>query len=102
VYGLAWSRDGKLLATAGGDETRVTRPGEVRLWNAATGEPVLQLTPPDRAAFAEELATAITSLVSKYHDEGAERGRDHRLIVAVHPSLKDDQPETTSPEGEEP
>lgn len=42
----------------------------------------------DRAAFAEELAAAVTSLVSKYHDEHAPRGRDHRVIVAVHPSLK--------------
>jgi len=64
--------------------------GEVRFATAA-----------DRAAFAEELAVAVTSLVSKYHDETAPRGRDHRVIVAVHPSLKDDQPETTAPEGEE-
>jgi DNA-binding transcriptional ArsR family regulator len=67
--------------------------GEIRFRSAA-----------DRAAFAEELATAVTSLVGKYHDEGAERGRDHRLIVAVHPSLKDDHPDertTTPPEGEE-
>ncbi|WP_409492037.1 winged helix-turn-helix domain-containing protein [Amycolatopsis sp. cmx-11-12] len=42
----------------------------------------------DRAAFAEELTVAITNLVSKYHDEGAEQGRDHRIVVAVHPSVK--------------
>lgn len=42
----------------------------------------------DRAAFAEELTVAITNLVSRYHDEGAERGRDHRIVVAVHPSVK--------------
>ena len=40
----------------------------------------------DRAAFAEELAAAVTSLVSKYHDENAPRGRDHRVVVAVHPT----------------
>src|ERR687891_686855 len=40
------------------------------------------------AAFAEELAVAVTSLVGKYHDEAAPRGRDHRIVVAVHPSLK--------------
>jgi DNA-binding transcriptional ArsR family regulator len=51
--------------------------GEVRFATAA-----------DRAAFAEELAGAVTALVSKYHDETAERGRDHRVIVAVHPSAK--------------
>ncbi|MFD1930121.1 MULTISPECIES: ArsR/SmtB family transcription factor [Nonomuraea] len=41
----------------------------------------------DRAAFAEELADAVTRLVSKYHDENAEGGRDHRIVVAVHPSV---------------
>jgi DNA-binding transcriptional ArsR family regulator len=41
----------------------------------------------DRAAFATELAEAVTALVGKYHDETAERGRDHRVIVALHPSV---------------
>ncbi|WP_214102813.1 ArsR/SmtB family transcription factor [Acrocarpospora catenulata] len=41
----------------------------------------------DRAAFADELATAVAALVSKYHDESAENGRDHRIVVAVHPSV---------------
>lgn len=45
----------------------------------------------DRAAFAEELAGAVTALVSKYHDQSAENGRDHRIIVAVHPSTKETQ-----------
>ena len=30
---------------------------------------------------------AVTSLVAKYHDERAETGRDHHLVVAVHPSV---------------
>ncbi|WIX99742.1 helix-turn-helix domain-containing protein [Amycolatopsis mongoliensis] len=50
--------------------------GEVRFASAA-----------DRAAFAEELATAVTTLVGKYHDETAEKGRRHRVVVAVHPSV---------------
>jgi DNA-binding transcriptional ArsR family regulator len=41
----------------------------------------------DRAAFAEELAGAVTALVSKYHDESAGGGRPHRVIVAVHPRI---------------
>ena len=53
------------------------RDGEVRFASAA-----------DRAAFAEELATAVTRLIGKYHDEHARGGRDHRVIVAVHPSVK--------------
>jgi hypothetical protein len=28
------------------------------------------------------------SLVGKYHDEAAAGGRDHRVIVAIHPSVK--------------
>jgi DNA-binding transcriptional ArsR family regulator len=51
--------------------------GEVRFASAA-----------DRAAFAEELSSTVAGLVAKYHDESAERGRDHRLIVAIHPSVK--------------
>jgi DNA-binding transcriptional ArsR family regulator len=51
--------------------------GQVRFASAA-----------DRAAFAEELATAVTALVGRYHDESADGGRDHRVIVAVHPAVK--------------
>ena len=57
----------------------------------------------DRAAFAEELGVAVTRLVDKYHDGGRDvpagsqadsqagsppSGRKHRLVVALHPSLK--------------
>jgi DNA-binding transcriptional ArsR family regulator len=52
--------------------------GEVRFASAA-----------DRAAFVQELAGAVTALVSKYHEESAEHGRDHRIVVAVHPSAKE-------------
>jgi DNA-binding transcriptional ArsR family regulator len=51
--------------------------GEVRFASAA-----------DRAAFAQELAGAVTALVGKYHDETAEGGREHRVVVAVHPSVR--------------
>ncbi|HEY4462842.1 MAG TPA: helix-turn-helix domain-containing protein [Streptosporangiaceae bacterium] len=44
-------------------------------------------SPADRTAFAQELTNVITALISKYHDEHAERGRDHRVIVAIHPSV---------------
>lgn len=50
--------------------------GEVRFASAA-----------DRAAFAEELAGFMTHLVAKYHDEQAEGGRPHRVVVALHPSV---------------
>jgi DNA-binding transcriptional ArsR family regulator len=44
----------------------------------------------DRAAFAEELAGAVTTLVGRYHDETAEGGRWHRLVVALHPTITRD------------
>ena len=42
-------------------------------------------SPTDRAAFSHELTEAITTLVSKYHDESAPGGRAHRLVVVAHP-----------------
>jgi DNA-binding transcriptional ArsR family regulator len=59
--------------------------GEVRFASAA-----------DRAAFAEELARSVTGLIAKYHDEQARGGREHRVLVAVHPSLKPEHPAVTS------
>jgi DNA-binding transcriptional ArsR family regulator len=50
--------------------------GEIRFATAA-----------DRAAFAEELAGAVAHLVSKYHSPGTDGGRDHRVVVAVHPAV---------------
>jgi DNA-binding transcriptional ArsR family regulator len=46
----------------------------------------------DRSAFVEELASAVAALVSKYHDDNATGGRDHRVVVAVHPSVKNIEP----------
>jgi DNA-binding transcriptional ArsR family regulator len=56
----------------------------------------------DRAAFTAELMQAVTSLVAKYHDERAEAGRDHHLVVAVHPSLtaSPDVSATVAPDAE--
>src|SRR5262245_23596572 len=48
----------------------------------------------DRAAFVEELTGAVTALVGRYHDQDAPRGRDHRVIVAIHPSMKQDTSES--------
>lgn len=63
----AADRASKRLAT-------LTIDTEIRFANAA-----------ERAAFTDELAAAVTSLVAKYHDEAAPRGRRHRLVVAAHP-----------------
>ena len=66
---------GKPLATFAVD-------GEVRFASAA-----------DRAAFADELGLALRDLVARYHDEGAPGGRKHRVVVALHPSLKSSEEE---------
>lgn len=41
----------------------------------------------DRAEFAETLTAAVTNLMNRYHDETAEGGRDHRVIIAIHPTI---------------
>ena len=43
----------------------------------------------DRAAFVAELAAGTARLVEKYHCDAATGGRKHRLIVALHPSIKE-------------
>ena len=63
-------------ATAGKRVATFALDGEVRFASAA-----------DRAAFAEELAGAVTALVGKYHDDTAPGGRPHRVLVAVHPHI---------------
>ncbi|WP_010585088.1 Gfo/Idh/MocA family oxidoreductase [Schlesneria paludicola] len=37
VTGVAWSADGAHIATSAGDDTRPTKPGQVRIWDAASG-----------------------------------------------------------------
>lgn len=63
------SRTGRRLATFAVD-------GEVRFASAA-----------DRAAFADELATALTTLVGRYHDDAVPGGRRHRVVLAIHPCI---------------
>jgi DNA-binding transcriptional ArsR family regulator len=78
---------GELIGGAAQARRRVATfaiDGEVRFASAA-----------DRAAFAAELAGAVATLVGRYHDENAPRGRSHRLVVAIHPSVTrtgDDRP----------
>ena len=70
---------GALLAGAAKARKRVATfaiDGEVRFASAA-----------DRAAFAQELAGAVTALVARYHDESAPGGRTHRVVVALHPGV---------------
>jgi DNA-binding transcriptional ArsR family regulator len=71
---------GELLTGAAKARKRVATfaiDGHVRFATAA-----------DRAAFATELADSVASLIARYHDEHTPGGREHRLVVAVHPSVK--------------
>jgi DNA-binding transcriptional ArsR family regulator len=46
-------------------------------------------SPADRAAFTSDLAAAVATLMARYHDDRAPRGRPHRLIVASYPAPED-------------
>jgi DNA-binding transcriptional ArsR family regulator len=39
----------------------------------------------ERAAFSNDLADAVRTLVSRYHDDSTPDGRDHRLVIVAHP-----------------
>ncbi|MFI2303756.1 ArsR/SmtB family transcription factor [Actinacidiphila glaucinigra] len=60
--------------------------GEVRFASAA-----------DRAAFVEELTRGVSALVAKYHDADGEGGREHRIVVALHPTVKEPGPVSGPP-----
>ena len=49
----------------------------------------------DRAAFAIELSRAIADLVVRYDHQEAKNGRRHRLVVALHPTITN---QDTAPE----
>ena len=53
-----------------------------RLSTLAIDTEIAFRSPAARAAFADDLAAAVTQLASKHHDPG---GRPHRLVVAAHP-----------------
>jgi DNA-binding transcriptional ArsR family regulator len=67
------------------DLVRRAREAGKRLATLSIDTEVRFRSPTDRAAFSNELAEAITRLVSKYHDASALGGRAHRLVVMAHP-----------------
>jgi len=48
-------------------------------------------SPADRAAFADELAAAVRSLVARYHDESGS-GRWYRVVTVAHPRPAKEKP----------
>jgi DNA-binding transcriptional ArsR family regulator len=74
---------GELMRRAAGAKQRVATyavDAEVRFASAA-----------DRAAFAADLTEAVTRLISEYHAGDDADGRDHRLVVALHPTIPNEE-----------
>ena len=74
---------------------RATEAGK-RLATLAVDTEVRFRSAADRAAFSHELAEAIATLVSKYHDESAPGARAHRLVVVAHPLPQTPDPKEPS------
>lgn len=77
---------GKVLRKALGQKKKVAVLGmhnHIRFADAAR-----------RKAFSEELVTLVSELVTRYHDESTEGGRDFELMAGVYPTLN---PETSEP-----
>lgn len=74
---------------------RRAKEADKRLATLAIDTEIRFRSPADRAAFSDELAGAVTRLVSRYHDATAAGGRAHRLVVVAHPLPP--QPRTKEP-----
>ncbi len=80
-----------LIALAGravrevGDLLRRSRAAGKQLATLSIDTEIRFASAVDRAAFTNELTTAIATLVARYHDESAPGGRAHRLVVMAHP-----------------
>jgi DNA-binding transcriptional ArsR family regulator len=78
----------KLVGDVGALLSGATKAGKRLATFAMDGE-VRFAIPADRAAFADELSSALAGLVAKYHDDAAPDGRRHRIVLAIHPSVPD-------------
>ena len=76
-----------------GDLLRRSSAVDKRLPTLSIDAEIRFRSPADRAAFSRELTEAVTTLVSRYHDEAAPGGRAHRLIVVTHPLPREAQEE---------
>lgn len=68
-----------------GDLWHAARDKRKRLATLTIDTAVTFRSAADRAAFTDDLARAVTSLVARYHDESDPRGRPHRLVLAAYP-----------------
>jgi hypothetical protein len=75
-----------------GDLWRGARQSDKRLATLSIDTVIRFKSPGDRAAFTNDLASAIANLAARYHDEHAPRGRPHRLVVASYPAPEEANP----------
>lgn len=68
-----------------GDLWHAARDKRKRLATLTIDTAVTFRSAADRAAFTDDLANVVTSLVARYHDESDPRGRPHRLVLAAYP-----------------
>lgn len=83
-----------------GELWRTARAKNKRLATLSIDTAVRFRSAADRAAFTEELADAVTTLVARYHDESDPRGRAHRVVLAAYPMPAGEQPKG-EPDGAE-
>jgi Helix-turn-helix domain len=79
------------------DLLRRSRTADKRLATLALDTEIRFRSAADRAAFSNELIQAVTTLVSRYHDESAPGGRAHRLVLVAHPLPHESQLATEEP-----
>jgi DNA-binding transcriptional ArsR family regulator len=68
------------------DAWRAARSSDKRLATLSIDTVVRFRSPADRAAFTNDLASAVATVAARYHDESAHGGRAHRLVVASYPA----------------
>ncbi len=67
-----------------GDLLRRSREAGKRLPSLAIDTEIRFRSAADRAAFAQELTQAVTTLAARYHDDAPD-SRPHRLVIVAHP-----------------
>lgn len=65
---------------------RKARQADKRLATLSLDLTIAFRSPAERAAFTDELASAVATLAARYHDEQCEGARPHRLVIASYPA----------------
>jgi hypothetical protein len=69
VWGVAFHPEGHMIASAAGDDTRLTRGGEVFVWSLEDGSILHRLAPPERCATSVTFTSDGGKLLSTAYDE---------------------------------